>query len=87
MKAGLYQLVLLERGPDRGELYLFRGAEVKPQKLVAQAMVGIDKRATQAPGSRATYKLGNGSDTIVEIQVRDKTLHVSQLPGNEPHQP
>lgn len=87
VQAGLYQLVLLERGPDRGELYLFRGAEVNPQKLVAQAMVGIDKRATQAPGSRATYKLGNGSDTIVEIQVPDKTLHVSQLPSNEPHQP
>jgi hypothetical protein len=87
LKAGLYQLVLLEHGPDRGELYFLRGAGVNPQKLVAQAMVGIDKRATQAPGSRATYKLGNGSDAIVEIQVPDKTLRFSQSPTDEPHHP
>ncbi len=55
LKSGLYQLVLLERGKDQGELYFFPGKKVKLNKIVAVEPVGIIRESNPVTSAEAIY--------------------------------
>ena len=74
LKSGLYQLVLLERGKDQGELYFFPGKKVKLNKIVAVEPVGIIRESNPVTSAEAIYHREGDLLRIVEIRLPGITL-------------
>ena len=78
LKSGLYQLVLLERGKDQGELYFFPGKKVKLNKIVAVEPVGIIRESNPVTSAEAIYHREGDLLRIVEIRLPGMTLRFSR---------
>jgi hypothetical protein len=76
LKPGLYQIVLLERENNTGELYFFAGKDVKPQKSVANVKVDIVTQPSTATTAKVSYQETGGVSAISEIQTAAKTFRV-----------
>ena len=74
LKSGLYQLVLLERGKDQGELYFFPGKKVELKKMVAVEPVGIIRESNPVTSAEAIYHREGDLVRIVEIRLPGITL-------------
>ena len=74
LKSGLYQLVLLERGKDQGELYFFPGKEVALKKMVAVEPVGIIRESNPVTSAEAIYHREWDLFRIMEIRLPGITL-------------
>lgn len=74
LKSGLYQLVLLERGKDQGELYFFPGKKVELKKLVAVEPVGIIRESNPVTSAEAIFHREGDLLRIVEIRLPGITL-------------
>jgi len=74
LKSGLYQLVLLERDKDRGELYFFPGKKVKLNKMVAVEPVGTIRESNPVTSAEAIYHREGDLLRIVEIRLPGITL-------------
>ncbi len=75
LKPGAYQLVLLEREANHGELYFFSGNHVGIEHLAAVAVVQIESLASDTRTEPASYKQDeNGNTTISDIRTASKTL-------------
>jgi hypothetical protein len=74
LKPGLYQLVLLERQENKGELYFFAGKEVDTKKIAAAALVEIMTPVSDGAAAPVLYKDGGGIATISEIRMPAKTF-------------
>lgn len=83
MKAGSYQLVVLERPENRGEAYFFAGPDVKPEHVTAQAVVEIESSKAEAASSEVAYAHEMGAETIAMVQLPDRKLvfDYGGLPG------
>ena len=76
LKPGLYQIVLLERADNRGELYFFAGKDVKPQKSMAHAPVDISPQSGKVTTAEVKYDDLKGVAVITEIQTSAKVLRL-----------
>jgi hypothetical protein len=77
---GLYALVLLERGPQRGELLFFRAGKVDVENLAAVAAVHTVPTEENVKTTQVIYSAnGDEQETIVAIQTPETTLHFLQL--------
>ncbi len=76
LKPGLYQLVLLERNENQGELYLFAGKKINPSKIVAQAHVRIERSPGPTGVLQATYKAVGEPPAITDIQLPHSSLGI-----------
>ncbi len=77
LEPGLYQVILLQRGENRGELYFFAGKKVDSRHVAAQALVEIEKHASDHAAAQAMYsEVVGGPVTISQIQVPEKTLRL-----------
>ena len=75
LKPGAYQLVLLERESNHGELYFFPGNQIDIEHLAAVAVVQIESLASDTRTEPVSYKQDkNGSTTISDIRTASKTL-------------
>src|SRR5262245_15971242 len=52
MKTGRYQMVLLERADNHGEVYFFNGAEINLAQVAAQAVVQVQTPDRENTNSR-----------------------------------
>ncbi len=74
LKPGTYQLVLLEREGNRGELYFFPGNQVNIEHLAAVAMIEI-ATIDDTKADPISYKEDeNGVTTLSEIRISNKIL-------------
>lgn len=74
IKAGIYQMIVLERGADLAELFLFPGNDVNPKDAVAQIMARTAPPAAGVTFAKAVYRDEAGLTTISEIRLPEKTL-------------
>ncbi len=75
LKPGAYQLVLLEREANHGELYFFPGNHIDIERLAAVAVVEIESLANDTETERVSYKQDkNGNTTISDIRTASNTL-------------
>lgn len=74
IKAGVYQMIVLEREADLAELFLFPGKDVNPKDAVAQIMARTAPPATGVTSTKAVYRNEEGLTTISEIRLPSKTL-------------
>jgi len=75
LEPGTYQIVLLERESNRGELYFFPGNAVDTERLAAVALVRIEPSAKGSSLPQVDYKQGpDGKITISALQVPSKVL-------------
>jgi hypothetical protein len=74
LKSGLYQLVLLERGKDQGELYFFPGKKVELKKMVAVELVEIIRESNPVTSAEAIYHREGDVLRIVEIRLPGMTV-------------
>jgi hypothetical protein len=74
LKSGEYQLVLLERAAKVGEIYFFRGADVKDDDVVAQAVGEIDKQNHSTGAVTPTYGTAAGVATITSLAMPEETV-------------
>jgi hypothetical protein len=79
IKAGVYQMIVLEREADLAELFLFSGKDVNPKDAVAQIMVRTAPPAAGVTSARAVYRNEEGLTTISEIRLPGKTLLLAGL--------
>jgi hypothetical protein len=85
LKPGTYQLVPLERGSSRAELYLFPRNANNVKEVLAQALVIVERpgslsRADHASASDIEYAEENGITTISRIRMRDRNFRFSIVP-------
>lgn len=76
LKPGVYQVVLLERGGNQGELYFFAGQEVNVKKIVGSAVVEILPASAAGGTAEVVYNEGGEPATIAEIRLPGKTLRL-----------
>ena len=74
MKPGRYQAVFLERPGNRGEVYFFRGTDVNPERIYAQAVVNVETLNSETTNSGVTYVVEHEVETINAIQFPGKKL-------------
>ena len=74
MKAGAYQLVVLERPDNTAEAYFFSGTEVTPDHVTAQGLARVGSSAPPAVNPSVTYADQMGAETIATVQVQDRKL-------------
>jgi hypothetical protein len=74
LDAGAYQLVLLQREENRGELYFFAGKNVNSSKVAGVALVEIERLSTGVVAPQVTYKDERGATMISEVRTPDKIL-------------
>lgn len=75
LKPGAYQLVLLEREANHGELYFFPGNHIDIERLAAVAVVEIDSLASDTKTEPVSYKQDkNGNTTISDIRTASRTF-------------
>jgi hypothetical protein len=74
LKPGAYQVVLLEREPQRGELYFFPGEQVNIEHLSLATQVEISPAATGATAAPVTFRKKNGITTLDEIHMPSLTV-------------
>jgi hypothetical protein len=74
MKPGRYQAVFLERPGNHGEVYFFRGPNVNPERISAQAVVNVETLNSETTNSGMTYVAEHGVETINVIQLPGKKL-------------
>ena len=75
LERGTYQLVLLDREPNRGELYFFPGDEVDPERLAAVASVEIEPSVDKIGVPQVDYKEeAHGKSMILTIRISSKTF-------------
>lgn len=74
LEAGTYQIVLLEREANRGELYFFPGNDISAEHLAAVAPVEVAQRPNQGP-VKIEYKQGAKPSTAIStIYIASKEL-------------
>lgn len=74
LKPGIYQIVLLEREANHGELYFFPGNQIDIEHLAAVAVVQIESLVSDTK-EQVSYKQDkNGITTISDIRTASKTL-------------
>lgn len=83
LKSGTYQIVLLERAENQGELYFFRGNDVNPKKIDAAALVDIVPEGTGG-APQVSYQENGGVAAIAEIRLAAKTLRLRQPSEKKP---
>ena len=74
IKAGVYQMIVLEREANLVELFLFPGKDVNPKDAVAQIMARTVPPAAGVTSAKAVYRNEEGLTTISEIRLPEKTL-------------
>jgi hypothetical protein len=74
LPAGLYQLVLLKREGNRGELYFFPGEQVNLDLLAAQALVEFEEQGSALPLAQVTYREEN------EVRTPQRILRFTAVP-------
>jgi hypothetical protein len=75
LKPGAYQLVLLEREANRGELYFFPGNQIDIEHLAAVAVVEIEPLASGIETEQVNFKQDkNGITRISDIRTASRTL-------------
>jgi len=74
LAAGLYQVVLLGRPENKGELYFFAGKDVNTKKIAAAAWVEVVTESNEVSGAQASYKEEGGATKLAEIRTPSKTL-------------
>jgi hypothetical protein len=74
LKPGPYQVVVLTRAEDRGEVYFFKGQDVDTGRIAAQAVVIL--KATEDPSLPVAvgYATQEGVETISSLRLPEKTL-------------
>jgi len=77
---GRYQLVLLEREPNLGELYFYSGPDTKLEHFVGRSVVKLEDRAPDAATAPVTYTEEGGRVTISEVQFEEKVLKLVATP-------
>jgi hypothetical protein len=80
LKSGEYQLLLLERTANAGEVYFFRGASVKVNEIAAQAVVEIDKENHSTGPVAPDYGSEAGVATITALAMPEETLRFTSAP-------
>src|SRR5262249_55150734 len=74
MKPGRYQTVLLERPGNHGEIYFFKGTDVNPERISAQAVVNVEPLNSETTNPGVTYVAEHGVETINAIQFPGKKM-------------
>ena len=74
MKPGRYQAVFLERPGNHAEVYFFRGTDVNPERISAQAIVNVETANSETTNTGVTYVVEHGVETINSIQFPGKKL-------------
>jgi hypothetical protein len=72
LKAGIYQVVFLNRGNGKGELYFFGGKKVKPEKSLAALKVEVTEPINTVSTTQVGYQEKDGKALISEIQMPTK---------------
>lgn len=80
LPAGLYQLVLLKREGNRGELYFFPGEQVNLDLLAAQALVEFEEQGSALPLAQVTYREENGITSLAEVRTPQRILRFTAVP-------
>ena len=80
LQSGTYQLVLLERAANMGEVYFFRGAAVKIDEIAGQAVVEIDKQIRSTGAVAPAYGTATGVATITALAMPEETLRLTSAP-------
>lgn len=81
LPAGYYQLVLLEREPNLGELYFYSRLDTKPEHFVGRSVVEIEDRVPARDGEEVTYVDDGRAATISEVQFDEKVLKLVATPS------
>lgn len=76
LKPGLYQIVLLERQGNTGELYFFAGKNVNSKKSVADSTVDLEPQTSNITTAQVKYDETKGGVVITEIQTQSKLLRL-----------
>jgi ankyrin repeat protein len=84
LRAGLYQLVLVEGGGNRADLYFFAGKKVDTNKVTTMTSVEIILQANQVSAPEAIYEGEYESSYISAIRLPDRTLHIPPPPEKLP---
>ncbi len=74
LKPGFYQIVLLNRAEDRGEVYFFKGPDVDTDRIAAQAVVNLKATEDQSLPEAVSFATLEGVETISSIRLPEKTL-------------
>jgi hypothetical protein len=74
LKPGAYQVVLLEREAQRGELYFFPGEQVSIEHLSMATWVEIAPAAADAASAPVTFRKKDGITTLDEIHLPSLTV-------------
>jgi hypothetical protein len=80
--AGSYRLIVLERSPKRGELYLFPAERADLDRVLAQAVVELAERTATSGTVQVSYKEENGIATLSEIRAGARSLRFTAVPVN-----
>ncbi len=76
LKPGVYQIVLLERPDNKGEIYFFAGKSVDPKKSIAMSPVDIAPQTGGPTTAQVKYEDTNGQAMVTEIQTPSKTFRL-----------
>ncbi len=74
LKPGQYVVVVLERPQDVGEVYFYRGADLNPDHIAAQAVVKIEKRSGTQAGVTPKFATVSDAQSIAALEMPDETL-------------
>ena len=79
VRAGAYQIVVLEREANLAELFLFSGKDASSKVAVAQIMARAAPSVAGVASARVLYREEEGLTTIAEIRLPEKTLLLAGL--------
>ncbi len=80
LSAGNYRMVLLSRGAEEGELYVFSGDRVDISRVVAQALVEVSERKGTNNSVQVTYREENGLTRLAEVRTAAQTIRFTPVP-------
>lgn len=76
LKAGDYQIVLLERPDSKGELYFFAGKKVNAEKSLTSAKVEIMPQTNDVKDAQVIHQENDKFAHVTEIRMPTKTLRL-----------
>ncbi len=78
LQPGLYQLVLIEREGNQGELCFIARNKFREQRIAAVAPVKILSRGSDVAAIPVIYEEESGIATIAEIRMPTRTLRLKK---------
>jgi hypothetical protein len=76
LPAGSYQILLIPKEPQRGDLYFFAGKSVAPKKIAAHAVVAIEATDSGPAKAEPGYFEQEGVDALSVVRLSGENLRL-----------